>query len=90
MDSNQKNAILILKAMVERSRVWTSNGDVIKRITNLEFDEINEAVLLLEDMGLVTTLPGRSKIRYDFFNVSLSPRGYEYYRRNIGKIESIE
>ena len=47
MDSNQKNAILILKAMVERSRVWTSNGDVIKRITNLEFDEINEAVLLL-------------------------------------------
>lgn len=90
MDSNYENAILILKAMVERSRVWTSNGDVIRKITNLQCNEINEAVHCLEKKGLINTLAGRSKMRYDFFNVSLSDEGYKYYKENIGKIESIE
>ena len=49
MDSNE-NAMVILKAMVESSRVWTTNGDALRRITNLECDEINEAIPCLEEM----------------------------------------
>ncbi|HML05927.1 MAG TPA: hypothetical protein VK426_09155 [Methanobacterium sp.] len=90
MDSNMENAMIIIKAMVESSRVWASTGDAIRRITNLKSNEINEAVPYLEAMNLVTTLPGRSKVRYDFFNVSLAPQGYEYYNQNFGKIKKIE
>ncbi len=89
MDSNYENAMIILKAMVERSRV-TSNGDVIRRITNLECDEINNAVPCLEEMKLVKTLAGIKKVKYDFFNVTLVPEGYQYYHENFGKIKSIE
>ena len=89
MDPNQKNAMTILKAMVEGSR-RRGNGDVIKRLTNLEFDEINEAVPCLEEMGLVKTLPGRKKLRYEFFNVTLIPDAFDYYNANFGKIKSIE
>jgi len=89
MDPNQENAMKILKAMVESSR-WRGNGDVIKRITNLSFDEINEAVPCLEEMGLVKTLQGRKKIRYEFFNVTLIPAGCDYYNANFGRIKSIE
>lgn len=89
MDPNQENAMKILKAMVESSR-WRGNGDVIKRITNLSFDEINEAVPCLEEMGLVKTLEGRKKIRYEFFNVTLKPSACQYYHDNFGKIKSIE
>jgi len=89
MDPNQKNAMTILKAMVEGSR-RRGNGDVIKRLTGLEFDEINGAVLCLEEMGLVKTLPGRKKLRYEFFNVTLSSASYQYYNDHFGKIESIE
>lgn len=90
MDDTQKNAMKILRAMIERSRVWTSNGDVIKRITNLEYNEIDEAIPVLEDMGLVRTLPGRAKIRFQFFNVRVSKDGYKYYNEHFGKISGIE
>jgi hypothetical protein len=89
MDPNQENAMTILKAMVEGSR-RRGTGDVIKRLTGLEFDEINGAVPCLEEMGLVKTLPGRKKVRYEFFNVTLAPEGYQYYNDNFGKIKSIE
>ncbi|MBI4813485.1 MAG: hypothetical protein HY802_03950 [Methanobacterium sp.] len=89
MDPNQENAMTILKAMVEGSR-RRGNGDVIKMLTNLSFEEINNAVPCLEDMGLVQTLRGRKKIRYEFFNVTLAPAGYQYYNDNFGKIKAIE
>ena len=89
MDPNQENAMTILKAMVEGSR-RRGTGDVIKRITNLSFDQINNAVPCLADMGLVQTLPMRKKVRYDFFNVTLAPAGYQYYNDNFGKIKAIE
>lgn len=76
MDSNHENAMIILKAMVEGSR-RRANGDVIKKLTNLEFDEINNAVPCLKKMKLVKTWPGRSKIRYEFFNVTLLPASYQ-------------
>lgn len=56
MDSNYENAMIILKVMVERSRVNDSSGDVIRRITNLECEEINCAIPYLEEMNLVKTL----------------------------------
>ncbi len=90
MDANQKNAMVILKAMVERSRVHTSNGDVIRRITNLECDEINSAIPCLEEMKLVKTLRDINKVKFDFFNVTILPEGYEYYNKHLGKIEKIE
>lgn len=90
MDSNYENAMIILKAMVERSRVNASNGDVIKRITNLECNEINNAIPCLEEMNLVKTLGDISKVKFDFFNVTILPEGYDYYDKNFGKIKSIE
>ena len=89
MDPNRENAMVILKAMVEGSR-RRGNGDVIKRLTNLSFDEINSAVPCLEDMGLVQTFPGRKKLRYEFLNVTLAPAGYQYYHDHFGKIAVIE
>jgi hypothetical protein len=90
MDSNHENAMIILKAMVERSRVNSSNGDVIRKITNLECDEINNAVPCLEEMNLVKTVRDISKVKFDFFNVTILPEGYEYYNKNFGKIKSID
>ena len=90
MNSNYENAMIILKAMVERSRVNTSNGDVIRRITNLEYDEINNAIPCLEEMNLVKTVGNISKVKFDFFNVTILPEGYEYYHTNFGKIKSID
>ncbi len=90
MDENHENAMLILKAMVERSRVNTSNGDVIRRITNLECDEINSAIPCLEEMKLVKTLHDINKVKFNFFNVTLQPEGYEYYNEHLGKIKKID
>jgi hypothetical protein len=90
MDSNYENAMIILKAMVERSRVNASSGDVIRRITNLECEEINSAIPCLEEMNLVKTLGDISKVNFDFFNVRLLPDGIEYYDKNFGKIKSID
>ena len=90
MDSNYENAMIVLKAMVESSRVWTTNGDALRRITNLECDEINNAVPCLEEMGLVKTLREISKVKFDFFNITILPEGYEYYHENFGKIKSID
>lgn len=89
-DSNYENAMVILKEMVERSRVRTTNGDAIRRITKLECDEINEGVYYLKKMKLVKTLPDVNKVFYNFFNVTILPEGYEYYQDHIGKIASIE
>jgi len=89
MDPNQENAMVILKAMVESSR-WRGSGDVIKRITDLSFDEINQAVPCLEEMGLIKTLDVKSRVRYEFYNVSLKPSACQYYNDNVRKIKSIE
>lgn len=89
MDANQENAMKILKAMVEGSR-FRGNGDVIRRITNLNICEVNEAVPCLYEMGLVKINPIRKKVRYNFFNVTLAPAGYNYYEENFGKIKSID
>ena len=75
MDSNHENAMILLKAMVESSRVWTSNGDALRRITKLGCDEINGAMPCLEEMGLVKTLREVSKVKFDFFNVRVLPEG---------------
>ncbi len=90
MDTNHENAMIILKAMVERSRVHASNGDVIRRITDLECDEINRAIPCLEEMKLVKTLRDINKVKFDFFNVTILPEGYEYYNKHLGKIERVE
>ena len=90
MDDNHENAMIISKAMVERSRVRTSNGDVIRRITGLECDEINGAIPCLEEMKLVKTLRDVNKVFYDFFNVTILPEGYTYYDEHFGKISSID
>ena len=90
MDSNYENAMVILKAMVERSRLTASNGDVISRITNLKCDEINKAMPCLEEMNLVRTLSCIKKFHYDFYKVTLAPEGYRYYDENFGKIKSID
>ena len=90
MDSNQENAMIVLKAMVESSRVWTSNGDAIRRITGLGCDEINNGVYCLKKMKLVKTLDDISKVKFDFFNVTVLPEGYEYYSENFGKIKGID
>jgi hypothetical protein len=87
MDSNHENAMIILKAMVEGSRK-RGNGDVIKKLTNLGCNEINNAVPCLEKMKLVKTLPDVNKVMFNFFNVTLLPEGYQYYHENFGKIES--
>lgn len=79
--------MIILKEMIERSRVWTTNGDAIRRITRLECDEINDGVSCLEKMKLVKTLGGVNKV---FFNVTVLSGGYEYYQEHFGKIKSIE
>jgi hypothetical protein len=55
MDPNYENAMIVLKKMVERSRVRATTGDAIRVITNLESDEINDAVFCLEKMKLVKT-----------------------------------
>lgn len=89
MDSEYENAMVILKEMVERSRVRTTNGDAIKRITNLECEEINGGVDCLKRMKLVKTLPDVNKVFYNFFNVTIRPEGYEYYQEHFGKIKSI-
>ena len=89
MDPNQENAMIILKAMVESSR-WRGSGDVIKRITDLSFDEINQAVPCLEEMGLIKTLDVKNRVRYEFYNVSLKPSACQYYNDNFKKIKSIE
>lgn len=86
MGSTQENAMIILKAMVEGSRKRGS-GDAIKRMTNLECDEINRAIPCLEKMKLVRTLPGLKKPRYNFYNVILAPEGCRYYHENFGKIK---
>ncbi|WP_424355574.1 hypothetical protein [Methanobacterium sp. MBAC-LM] len=75
---------------MERSRVNASSGDVIRRITNLECEEINSAIPCLEEMNLVKTLGDISKVNFDFFNVRLLPGGIEYYDKNFGKIKSID
>jgi len=89
MGSTQENAMVILKAMVEGSRKRGS-GDAIKRMTNLECSEINEAVTYLEKMHVVRTLPGLKKPRYNFLNVILEPEGCRYYHENFGKIKAVE
>lgn len=88
MDSNQENAMIILKAMVEGSR-RRGNGDVIRKITDLGCDDVNNAIPCLEKMHLVKALPSVNKVLYDFFYVTLEPEGYQYYHENFGKIESI-
>lgn len=90
MDSDYENAMIVLKEMVERSRVRTTNGDAIKRITKLECDEINDAVCCLEKMKLVKTLCDVNKVFFNFFNVTILPEGYTYYNEHLGKIKSIE
>lgn len=89
-DPKYESAMIILKEMVERSRVRTTNGDAIRRITKLECDEINEGVYCLKKMKLVKTLPDVNKVFYDFFNVTIRPEGYDYYDEHIAKIKSIE
>ena len=88
MDSDHKNAMIILKAMVEGSR-RRGNGDVIRKLTDLKCNEINNAVPCLEKMKLVKAVPSINKVLFNFFNVTLAPEGYQYYHENFGKIKSI-
>ncbi len=89
MGSTRENAMIILRAMVEGSKKRGS-GDALKRMTNLECDEINDGIECLEKMHLVRTLPGCSTFRYNFLNVILEPEGCRYYNDNFGKIKAID
>jgi hypothetical protein len=81
MKSVENNAITILKAMVEGS-LERANGDAVKRLTNLRSKEINDGILYLEQKNLVTLLPSPSPIRYDFLNVTIDQRAYNFYSEN--------
>jgi predicted transcriptional regulator len=81
MKSVKNNAITILKAMVEGSQE-RATGDAIKKLTNLRSCEINDAVLYLIKKNLVKPVEGVTKIRYDFLNITVSSRGYEFYSKN--------
>lgn len=81
MKSVENNAIAILKAMVEGS-LERANGDAIKRLTNLRSKEINDSILYLGQKNLVTLLPSPSPIRYDFLNVTIDDRAYNFYSEN--------
>ena len=90
MDPNYENAMIVLKKMVERSRVRATTGDAIRVITNLESDEINDAVYCLEKMKLVKTLRAINKVFFNFLDVTILPEGFKYYDEPLVKIESIK
>lgn len=81
MKSVKNNAIAILKAMIEGSQE-RATGDAIKKLTNLIFCEINDAVPYLIQKNLVKPVEGVSKIRYDFLNITVSQIGYKFYSEN--------
>lgn len=90
MDSDYENAMIVLKGMVERSRLRTTGGDALRLITNLGCDEINDGVFCLEKMKLVKTERAINKVFFDFSNVTVLPEGFKYYNEHLGKIESME
>lgn len=90
MESDYENAMIVLKGMVERSRLRTTGGDALRLITNLGCDEINVGVDCLEKMKLVKTERAINKVFFDFANVTVLPEGYNYYNEHLGKIESME
>ncbi|NYB26799.1 MAG: hypothetical protein HVN34_05605 [Methanobacteriaceae archaeon] len=90
MESDYENAMIVLKGMVERSRLRTTGGDALRLITNLGCDEINDGVDCLEKMKLVKTERAINKVFFDFANVTVLPEGYNYYNEHLGKITSME
>ncbi len=90
MDSDYEKAMIVLKGMVERSRLRITGGDALRLITNLDCDEINDAVYCLEKMKLVNASRAVNKVFFDFSTVTILPEGFKYYNEHLGKIESIE
>lgn len=83
----EDNAKLILKAMIEGHQK-KANGDAIKRLTNLRSKEINAAVPFLESQDLIITAPVIKNIRYDFFHITISQKGYNFYSETYHRQET--
>lgn len=85
MGSIEDNAFLVLSTMANLPRdeveKFNFGGHQISDLTNLAPDEINDAVAILADSGLVEQLVTLGCAPYDFFSVTITARGrYEYER----------
>lgn len=62
--------------------MYSSNHSRLQELTDLTPIEINDAVELLEQAGLVETLKFLGTHPFNFYHVELTPRGrYEYERQ---------
>jgi predicted transcriptional regulator len=89
----EANAYMILKGLVEERPDETgrvvAHGTRLQELTDLTPAEINDAISILEESGMVKAFRVIGTHPFSFYNVSLTARGrYEYERQRSADQES--
>jgi len=89
MNPIEENAIKILTALVEKE-IKNAHGNQIKEITGLSPEDINDAVVYLEDLGSVGVFKWFGNSPYNFGNVLVNSRGKYLYHEMKKKTDEAE
>lgn len=79
----ESNIELVVRALVNRPQDTQADGPKIQELTELTPQEINEAVEILEEGGLVKTDKVIGTYPFTFYLAQITARGkYEYFRQS--------
>lgn len=78
MNPIEQNAHYILKVMVDK-KIQSIGGRKINEETDLNPQEINDAVDYLEEMDFVKVLNALGTSPYDFANITINSKGKRFY-----------
>ncbi len=85
-DTIKENAGVILTVLYEESRTSSHpevKGERLKELTQLEPQQINDAVAILKDNGYIEWQQFLGTAPYDFGYVEITPRGKAEYERTL-------
>ena len=88
MNPIEKNAVNILISLV-KNKIDQSDGSKIKKLTNLNPDEINDAIAYLESLGAIDVLKFLGTAPYKFGTVMVNSRGRYLYNEIKKKTDEL-
>lgn len=89
MNPIEENAVKILTTLIERE-IKEAQGEQIKRTTGLSPDDINDAVVYLEDLGSAEIIKWLGTSPYNFGAVMVNSRGRYLYHEIKKKTDEVE
>ena len=88
----EKNAFIVLRALLDTKAIGGNyiNGYKLQRTTSLSPEDINDAVTLLEQSGLVEWRRYLGTAPFVFGHVKITPRGKYEYEKSVDRAEQPE